>query len=111
MLQCGDPNGDGTGGPGYTFGPIENVPKDGVYPAGTIAMANAGQPDSQGSQFFIVYKDTTLPRGGYTVFGQVTSGLDRAHRDHRQGRRRVGRRRPATAHRRCRRRSPPSPCR
>ena len=75
VLQCGDPNGDGTGGPGYTFGPIENAPKDGVYPAGTIAMANTGQPNSQGSQFFVVYKDTTLP-GGYTVFGHVTSGLD-----------------------------------
>ncbi len=66
--------GDGSGGPGYSFGPIENAPKDGVYPAGTIAMANTGQPNSQGSQFFIVYKATTLP-GGYTVFGHVTSGL------------------------------------
>jgi len=74
VLQCGDPNGDGSGGPGYSFGPIENAPKDGVYPAGTIAMANTGQPDSQGSQFFIVYKETTLP-AGYTVFGRVTSGL------------------------------------
>src|SRR5438067_82816 len=61
VLQCGDPNGDGSGGPGYSFGPIENAPKDGVYPAGTIAMANTGQPNSQGSQFFLVYKDTTLP--------------------------------------------------
>jgi peptidyl-prolyl cis-trans isomerase B (cyclophilin B) len=74
VLQCGDPNGDGSGGPGYSFGPIENAPRDGVYPAGTIAMANTGQPDSQGSQFFLVYKDTTLP-GGYTVFGHITSGL------------------------------------
>jgi peptidyl-prolyl cis-trans isomerase B (cyclophilin B) len=78
VLQCGDPKGDGTGGPGYSFGPIENAPKDGVYPAGTIAMANTGQPNSQGSQFFIVYKDTTIPSdsaGGYTVIGKVTSGL------------------------------------
>jgi peptidyl-prolyl cis-trans isomerase B (cyclophilin B) len=76
VLQCGDPKGDGTGGPGYSFGPIENAPKDGVFPAGTIAMANSGTADSQGSQFFIVYRTTTLPTTpGYTVFGHVTSGL------------------------------------
>ena len=81
VLQCGDPNGDGTGGPGYSYGPIENDPADGVYPAGTIAMARqSGNAYSQGSQVFIVYGDTTLPSedaiGGYTVIGQVTSGLD-----------------------------------
>lgn len=80
VLQCGDPNGDGTGGPGYTYGPIENAPEDGVYPAGTIAMARqAGDAESQGSQFFIVYEDTTLTAdeaGGYTVIGRVTDGLD-----------------------------------
>jgi peptidyl-prolyl cis-trans isomerase B (cyclophilin B) len=80
VLQCGDPNGDGSGGPGYSYGPIENAPADGVYPAGTIAMARqSGNADSQGSQFFIVYDDTTLPAdeaGGYTVIGRVTSGLD-----------------------------------
>ena len=80
VLQCGDPNGDGSGGPGYSYGPIENAPADGVYPAGTIAMARQPQSaDSQGSQFFIVYDDTTLPAdsaGGYTVIGHVTSGLD-----------------------------------
>ncbi|MDJ1371049.1 peptidylprolyl isomerase [Gulosibacter molinativorax] len=76
VLQCGDPTGTGTGGPGYQFGPLENVPADGVYPAGTIAMARAQAEDSQGSQFFIVYEDTQLPAPGYTVFGQVTSGLD-----------------------------------
>lgn len=75
VLQCGDPNGDGTGGPGYEFGPLENVPKDGVYPAGTIAMARGTSEDSQGSQFFIVYKASTLPAPGYTVFGKVTGGL------------------------------------
>jgi peptidyl-prolyl cis-trans isomerase B (cyclophilin B) len=75
VLQCGDPNGDGSGGPGYTFGPLENVPKDGVYPAGTIAMARGTATDSQGSQFFIVYKDSELPAPGYTVFGTVTKGL------------------------------------
>ncbi|MFE5671808.1 peptidylprolyl isomerase [Agromyces sp. NPDC056523] len=80
VLQCGDPNGDGTGGPGYSYGPVENAPADGVYPAGTIAMARqSGNAESQGSQFFIVYEDTTLPTdaaGGYTVIGRVTSGLD-----------------------------------
>jgi peptidyl-prolyl cis-trans isomerase B (cyclophilin B) len=75
VLQCGDPSGDGTGGPGYQFGPLENVPKDGVYPAGTIAMARGTSEDSQGSQFFIVYKASKLPSPGYTVFGSVTSGL------------------------------------
>jgi peptidyl-prolyl cis-trans isomerase B (cyclophilin B) len=78
VLQCGDPTGSGSGGPGYTFGPVENAPKDGVYPAGTLAMARANSPDSNGSQFFIVYKETNLPTdgGGYTIFGKVLSGLD-----------------------------------
>lgn len=78
VLQCGDPEGTGTGGPGYTFGPIENAPADGLYPAGTVAMARGGSPDSMGSQFFLVYEDTRLPTdgGGYTVFGSITSGLD-----------------------------------
>lgn len=80
VLQCGDPNGDGTGGPGYSFGPIENAPKDDDYPAGTIAMARqGGKANSQGSQFFIVYEDTNIPSdsaGGYTVIGKITSGLD-----------------------------------
>ena len=75
VLQCGDPAGDGSGGPGYSV-PDENVPADGAgnYPAGTIAMANAG-PGTSGSQFFIVYADTTLP-AGYTIWGNVESGLD-----------------------------------
>lgn len=80
VLQCGDPNGDGSGGPGYSYGPIENAPADDVYPAGTIAMARQGNnAASQGSQFFIVYKETKIPAddaGGYTVLGTVTSGLD-----------------------------------
>jgi peptidyl-prolyl cis-trans isomerase B (cyclophilin B) len=76
VLQCGDPTGTGTGGPGYSFGPVENAPKDGVYPAGTIAMARSNSPDSNGSQFFIVYKDSRLPAPGYTVLGRITSGLD-----------------------------------
>jgi peptidyl-prolyl cis-trans isomerase B (cyclophilin B) len=80
VLQCGDPAGDGTGGPGYSYGPVENAPTDSVYPAGTIAMARQQQNAySQGSQFLIVYEDTTLTpdeAGGYTVVGRVTSGLD-----------------------------------
>lgn len=80
LLQCGDPTGTGTGGPGYSFGPIENAPPGMVYPAGTVAMARqADNAESQGSQFFIVFADTPLPddaAGGYTVFGQVTAGLD-----------------------------------
>ena len=80
VLQCGDPNGDGTGGPGYNWGPIENAPADNVYAKGTIAMARAGgDANSNGSQFFIVYEDTSIPAdsaGGYSVFGQVTSGLE-----------------------------------
>jgi peptidyl-prolyl cis-trans isomerase B (cyclophilin B) len=77
VLQCGDPTGTGSGGPGYQYG-IENAPADGHYPAGTVAMARANDPNSNGSQFFLVYKDSTLPTdgGGYTVFGKVTKGLD-----------------------------------
>jgi peptidyl-prolyl cis-trans isomerase B (cyclophilin B) len=80
VLQCGDPEGTGTGGPGYSYGPVENAPTDDVYPAGTLAMARqSGNGYSMGSQFFIVYDDSTIPSdaaGGYTVLGQVTSGLD-----------------------------------
>ncbi|MGN7798659.1 peptidylprolyl isomerase [Leifsonia sp. 22587] len=80
VLQCGDPKGDGSGGPGYSYGPIENAPSDNIYKAGTIAMARqSNNASSQGSQFFIVYEDTPIPAdqaGGYTVIGEVTSGLD-----------------------------------
>ncbi len=80
VLQCGDPTGTGTGDPGYSFGPIENAPSDDVYPAGTVAMARqGGNAESMGSQFFLVYEDSTIPSdaaGGYTVFGTITSGLD-----------------------------------
>ncbi|MDH6533006.1 peptidyl-prolyl cis-trans isomerase B (cyclophilin B) [Aurantimicrobium minutum] len=79
VLQCGDPNGDGSGGPGYSYGPIENAPVDDFYPAGTIAMARqGGNGESMGSQFFIVYEDSIIPSdeaGGYTVIGHITSGL------------------------------------
>ncbi|GAA3229117.1 peptidylprolyl isomerase [Dactylosporangium siamense] len=74
VLQCGDPGGTGTGTPGYQYGE-ENLPTTlPPYPRGTLAMANAG-PGTNGSQFFVVYKDSDIPPD-YSVFGQVTSGLD-----------------------------------
>ncbi len=80
LIQCGSLDGTGATDPTYSFGPIENAPADGLYPAGTIAMARAGgDAYSNGRQFFIVYQDTTLPAdaaGGYTVVGMVTSGLE-----------------------------------
>jgi peptidyl-prolyl cis-trans isomerase B (cyclophilin B) len=80
VLQCGDPTGTGTGGPGYSFGPVENAPADNLYPTGTLAMARqGGNAESQGSQFFLVYQDSMIPAdaaGGYSVFGRVTQGLE-----------------------------------
>ncbi len=77
MDQTGDPTGTGTGGPGYKFAD-ENIPKS--YATGDVAMANSG-PNTNGSQFFIVVPggaatlDADLARGGYSLFGQVTSGM------------------------------------
>jgi peptidyl-prolyl cis-trans isomerase B (cyclophilin B) len=80
VLQCGDPSGNGSGGPGYNFGPIENAPADDNYVTGVLAMARVGgNASSMGSQFFIVYQDSRIPSdsaGGYTVFGKITLGLD-----------------------------------
>ncbi|MEJ6493696.1 MAG: peptidylprolyl isomerase [Actinomycetes bacterium] len=78
VLQCGDPAGDRTGGPGFKFAD-ENLPLPGpegeyIYPRGTVAMANSG-PDTNGSQFFLVYQDSPLPPN-YTIWGSITSGLD-----------------------------------
>jgi peptidyl-prolyl cis-trans isomerase B (cyclophilin B) len=67
VLQCGDPSETGTGGPGYSFADELNGKE--TYAAGTLAMANAG-PDTNGSQFFIVYGDSRLPPD-YNVFGSV----------------------------------------
>jgi peptidyl-prolyl cis-trans isomerase B (cyclophilin B) len=77
VLQCGDPTGTGTGGPGYT---IADEPPTGlapdpsgqaaIYPRGTVAMAKTSAPNSGGSQFFLVYADSTLPPE-YTVFGKI----------------------------------------
>jgi peptidyl-prolyl cis-trans isomerase B (cyclophilin B) len=79
VLQCGDPKGDGSGGPGYQFAneyPSDQYQPDSpdlqnpvIYPRGTLAMANAG-PGTNGSQFFLVYKDSTLPPN-YTAFGTI----------------------------------------
>ncbi|MET9609142.1 peptidylprolyl isomerase [Streptomyces sp. NPDC006512] len=77
VLQCGDPEGTGSGGPGYNI-PDENLDALGkpneqgtvTYPAGTVAMANTGQPGTGGSQFFLVYKDSPLPPQ-YTPFGKI----------------------------------------
>ena len=79
VLQCGDPTGSGTGGPGYEFAneyPTDQYPQFDpnaqqpiLYPRGTLAMANAG-PGTNGSQFFLVYKDSQLPPQ-YTVFGTI----------------------------------------
>ena len=76
VLQCGDPTATGRGGPNFTYG-VENLPElvDGNYPEGTVAIANSGTPNSNGSQFFIVYENTTLPPN-YTIFGRVIRGLD-----------------------------------
>jgi cyclophilin family peptidyl-prolyl cis-trans isomerase len=72
VIQGGDPQGTGMGGPGYQF---EDEPVIGEYKKGTIAMANAG-PNTNGSQFFICLDDLpTLPKS-YSLFGQVISGMD-----------------------------------
>ena len=70
VLQCGDPTASGRGGPGYSF--ADETSPAMTYPAGTVAMANAG-PDTNGSQFFLVYGDSSLPPD-YTVFGRITGG-------------------------------------
>ena len=94
VLQCGDPtatattkltcstaaNAPGSGGPGYEF-ESENLPTGAssagtvTYTAGTVAMANSGSADTNGSQFFLVFKNSTLTPD-YTPFGTITSGLD-----------------------------------
>jgi peptidyl-prolyl cis-trans isomerase B (cyclophilin B) len=76
VLQCGDPTGTGSGNPGYGFG-VENPPADSNFPPGTLAMARGDDPNSNGGQFFIVYKQTVLKNSiGYSIFGRVTSGME-----------------------------------
>ena len=74
MAQGGDPEGNGTGGPGYSF--EDELPKKGDYEIGSVAMANSG-PDTNGSQFFIVtgQAGVSLPPD-YSLFGKVTDGQD-----------------------------------
>ena len=74
VLQCGDPTGTGEGGPGYEFN-SENL-TGATYPAGTVAMANTGAPDSNGSQFFFVYKSGSELSPDYTPFGTIVKGLN-----------------------------------
>lgn len=73
MIQGGDPKGDGTGGPGYTI-PDESF--EGEYTRGTIAMARTNQPNSAGSQFFIIHQDSLQLPKDYVIFGKLTAGLD-----------------------------------
>ncbi len=71
MIQGGDPEGTGRGGPGYRFNDEKFI---GEYTRGTVAMANAG-PNTNGSQFFIIHKDYQLPKN-YVIFGTVTEGME-----------------------------------
>lgn len=72
VIQGGDPNGNGTGGPGYKF--ADELNDDREYVRGTVAMANAG-PNTNGSQFFIMLGDVGLPKA-YSIFGTVVKGMD-----------------------------------
>jgi len=80
VLQCGDPTATGGGGPNFTYRD-ENLPAEGLYnyPAGTVAMANSGPgvngAGTNGSQFFLVFADTTLG-ANYTIWGTITQGLE-----------------------------------
>jgi cyclophilin family peptidyl-prolyl cis-trans isomerase len=75
VVQCGDPTASGSGGPGYSF--IDELPKAGEYVIGAIAMANSG-PNTNGSQFFIITgNDGAQLPPNYTLFGQVSEGLDK----------------------------------
>jgi cyclophilin family peptidyl-prolyl cis-trans isomerase len=68
VLQCGDPTGSGSGGPGYSF--ADELSGDEAYGPGVVAMANAG-PNTNGSQFFMVYEDFPISAKNYTVFGSL----------------------------------------
>jgi cyclophilin family peptidyl-prolyl cis-trans isomerase len=75
MVQCGDPTGSGSGGPGYTI--TDELPKTGAYKIGSLAMANTGSANTGSSQFFLITgsEGVALP-ATYSLFGQVTDGLD-----------------------------------
>ncbi|MBI4592546.1 peptidylprolyl isomerase [Candidatus Uhrbacteria bacterium] len=72
VIQGGDPNGNGTGGPGYDF--ADELDDDYTYERGIVAMANRG-PDTNGSQFFIMLADVPLPKS-YSIFGRVVEGME-----------------------------------
>ncbi len=76
MLQCGDPTAQGGGDPGFSYGD-ENLPigKALTYPEGTVAMANSG-PNTNGSQFFLVFGDSPALGPSYSIWGKITKGLD-----------------------------------
>lgn len=76
VVQCGDPTATGMGDPGFRY-KDENLPEAEMdnYPRGTVAMANSGSPGTNGSQFFLVYDDTTLGPN-YTIWGEITSGIE-----------------------------------
>jgi peptidylprolyl isomerase len=75
MIQSGDPTGTGTGGPGYQF--ADELPTTRDYVEGTLAMANTGRPNTNGSQFFITLADMSGSlQKNYTIFGLVTGGMD-----------------------------------
>jgi cyclophilin family peptidyl-prolyl cis-trans isomerase len=85
MDQGGDPTGTGSGGPGYSF--ADELPKLSDYKAGSVAMANSG-PDTNGSQFFILLSQQggqALGQASYSLFGQVTAGLDVAQKINNDG--------------------------
>jgi len=77
MIQGGDPQGNGSGGPGYQF-ENENKNTKRTYQPGTVGMANAG-PDTNGSQFFIMDATYGLKPSSYTIFGQLKEGQDVVH--------------------------------
>jgi peptidyl-prolyl cis-trans isomerase B (cyclophilin B) len=79
MIQGGDPKGNGTGGPGYTItGEFKNnsFNNDLKHTRGVLSMARSEDPNSAGSQFFIMVKDTTQLDGDYAAFGKVIQGMD-----------------------------------
>ncbi len=83
MIQGGDPEGRGTGGPGYRIkGEFSSnkVPNDLKHARGIISMARSGHPDSAGSQFFIMHQDSTHLDGQYAAFGKVLTGLEEVDR-------------------------------
>ena len=85
MIQGGDPSGNGTGGPDYCIpGEFSSNGFDNPlkHSAGVISMARAQDPDSAGSQFFIMHKDSPHLDGSYAAFGRITEGMDKIGRAH-----------------------------